>query len=219
MSALAIGVGASIVGEASAAVVLSNFPGSGPDLPGSTGGHAVQFTTGAGSWSLQSGSFYGMFSTSVTLEIWTVSGNTNPNAGTLLGSASTSDGAGLSVGGSQNHEVTFSSDVALAASTTYWAVFTSIDFRAPTTTTLATAQNSSGWSGESTSLAYVFNGSSQQFEWNSANNIFYQLNATSASAVPGAGIAGLATLGLAGVSRRRRRCLGRAQRARSARQS
>lgn len=204
VSAIAIGVGASIVGEASAAVVLSNFPGSGPDLPSSTRGHAVQFTTGAGSWSLQSGSFYGMFSTSVTLEIWTVSGNTDPNAGTLLGSASTSDGAGLSAG-SQNHEVTFSSDVALAASTTYWAVFTSIDFRAPTTTTLATAQNSSGWSGESTALAYVFNGSSQQLEWNSADNIFYQLNATSASAVPGAGLAGLATLGFAGVSRRRRR--------------
>ena len=203
VSALAVCVGASVAGEASAAVVLSNFPGSGPDLPGSTGGHAVQFTTGAGSWRLQSGSFYGMFSTSVTLEIWTVSGNTNPNAGTLLGSASTSDGAGLSVGGSQNHEVTFSSDVALAASTTYWAVFTSIDVRAPTTTTLATAQNSSGWSGESTSLAYVFNGS--QFEWNSTTNIFYQLNATSVSAVPGAGLAGLATLGFAGVSRRRRR--------------
>lgn len=203
VSAIAIGVGASIVGESSAAVVLSNFPGSGPDLPGSTGGHAVQFTTGAGSWSLQSGSFYGMFSTSVTLEIWTVNGNTNPNAGTLLGSASTSNGEGISSGGSQNHEVTFSSDVALAAFTTYWAVFTSIDVRAPTTTTLATAQNSSGWSGESTSLAYVFNGS--QFEWNSTTNIFYQLNATSVSAVPGAGLAGLATLGFAGVSRRRRR--------------
>lgn len=205
VSALAIGVGASIVGEASAAVVLSNFPGTGPDLPSPSGGLAVQFTTGAGSWSLQSGSFYGMFSTSVTLEIWTVNGNTNPNAGTLLGSASTSNGEGISFGGSQNHEVTFSSDVALAAFTTYWAVFTSGDLRAPTTTTLATAQNSSGWSGGSTALSYDFNASTQQSEWNSANNLFYQLNATSASAVPGAGLAGLATLGFAGVSRRRRR--------------
>ena len=202
VSALAIGVGASIVGEASATVVLSNGPGTGTAGP-TRYGHAVQFTTGAGAWNLNSVSFYATFTSPVTLQIWTVNGASSPVAGTLVGSES------LSLPGIimplDTYTISFSgSGLSLAGATSYWAVLTSDYFVPPETATAPTAQNGSGWSGSSSAFSRFWNGSA--YEWtNEADNIYYSLNATSASAVPGAGLAGLATLGFAGVSRRRRR--------------
>jgi len=199
VSAIAVCVGASFAGEASAGIVLSNLPGSGT---GSfSRGHAVQFTTGSGSWNLQSASFYGAFSFSVSLEIWTVDGTSSPVAGTLVGSTSVSGGALVPA----TYDLVFSgSGLSLDASTSYWAVFTSIFFAAPETATVPSTQNNSGWSGSDSAFSNI-DGPNFEPVWTAATNIVYSLNATSVSVIPGAGVAGLATLGLAGFARRRRR--------------
>lgn len=203
---------ASLAMPADASVVLSNlasYTGSGtthffaPTVQGAT-----MFTTGSGPWTVSTVSMRGFLSIPGTIAIWSsatpASGPHSDVPGTLVATSAAAT-AGPSTG-EINFDFTGGSPVTLSGGTKYWLVFGtgggSMGFRQ--TTTAATAQAGSGWSGTATSLTW---NTSTQASWDvsTQNNysFFYSIGVT-ASAVPGGG--GIATIALAasGVRRRRR---------------
>lgn len=202
-----------MAGSANASAVLSNlsaFTGSEPlSFYSVSAQGATQFTTGGGSWTLTSISMRGFASIPGTMEIWT---DAAPGSGSLASVPGTrvATSATAVAGASQAIDFDFTSGgtVTLAGGTTYWMVFngpsSSMGFRQ--STTAATAQGGSGWSGVTNSL---FRSVSTQPTWADAtlNNysLFYSINAT-ASAVPGgSGVAWMASFAAGAIARRRRR--------------
>lgn len=196
------GVVASLVGAADAQVVLSNLSSYVSPPPSSqwyTVNHiksaAIQFSTGAGSWSLNQVHLKGGFSFVSTMQIWS---NVAGQPGAAVGTS-----APL-VADYPNRDIRYGfSGVTLSANTDYWMVFSGGWIDAFLTTATPTASGSSGWGGNTTSLRK--NGANP---WTaSADTFFYEIQATSlgGGAVPLPGAAGLAACGLLGLSRRRRR--------------
>lgn len=196
-SILASVAAATVVSSADASVVLSNLPGSGSSGL-NMGGRAMLFTTGSGSWNLQSATVFGLHCQAATFAIWTDS------AGSLGSLFATGSYAGTALG-SGNLTATFTGTT-LAGNTNYWFVFTSGFAVTYDTSTVASAQNSSGWVGYGNSLEQNL-GSSTWLA--SATTTYFEVAATVAGGggggVPLPGAAGLAACGLAGLSRRKRR--------------
>ncbi len=196
-SVLASVAAATVVSSADASVVLSNLPGSGASGL-NIGGRAMLFTTGSGSWNLQSATVFGSHSAAASFEIWTDS------TGSLGSLFATGSYAGTTFG-SGNLTATFTGTT-LAGNTNYWFVFTSGFAVTYDTSTVASAQNSSGWVGYGNSLEQNI-GSSTWLA--SATTTYFEVAATvsggGGGGVPLPGAAGLAACGLAGLSRRRRR--------------
>lgn len=199
----------SLAAPASGSVVLSNlsaFGGSeGLTFTSATAQAATRFTTGSGAWTLSAISMRGFASMSGTMEIWT---DAPPGSGPLSSIPGTFVAtSGVSVAGlSQAIDFDFTPGTTLAGGTSYWMVFngpgSSIGLRQ--SSTAATPQGGSGWSGEATSL---YRSGATPPAWADATpnafSFFYAISVTP-TAIPGGGVAAI-LLAASGIGGRRRR--------------
>lgn len=193
-SALASLAAASLATFTDASVVLSNLPGSNASGTNS-GNRAMKFTTGSGSWTLESATVYAYSSGTLFMEIWTdaagtlgsvfATGSMGPNPFPWTTGDKTATFTGTTLAGNTNYWLVFGNTGPFSATLTY------------DTSTVATQQNLSGWIGYGTSLDYNYSTAT----WNaSATSTWFAINA-----VPAPGAAGLAACALFARSRRRRR--------------
>lgn len=175
-------------------------PGSSSSLATATRG--VTFTVGANAITLDQATFgmYGNADGNAGVGLRLYAGSTA--SGTALQTVSASSVA-LSTIGNGGTQVTFNTSGWLLAANTQYTVAAYNDYGVVTDVTprLGTSTESSGsWTSNGLTFNRFTAGSSA-----ASDNYYVALSGTIAGAVPGAGFASLATLGLAGASRRRRR--------------
>ena len=215
VAVLAVVMGAGV--SQAATVALDNTNGGALTLAGSTGSitsfswNFKVFTVGSSNATISS-MVMGMYSTTVstyniTWELYAVDVSNNP---TGLALATDTQSQGFTTTSSSAY-YTFTTGGTLAsysmqAGQTYGLLFksdaatTSLSWTAPSPANL--------YSGGTSGFTFVANRRTTNSGSSYSNNNYYnawQMNVNAASAVPGAGLAGLASIGLAGVSRRRRR--------------
>jgi len=213
---------AAMAGSAGAATVtaLDNTAGETATLAGSLGSLTSSrwnfkvFTVGSSNATISS-MVMGMYSSTastynITWELYAVDGSNNPTGSVLA--SDTQSQSFTSVNASSYYTFTTGGTLAsysMQAGQTYGLLFKSD----AATTTLSWTETSAGTvyspgSPVSSGFTFVANRRTTNSGSSYSDNGYYnawQLNVNAASAVPGAGLAGLATVGLAGVSRRRRR--------------
>ena len=212
-------IAAAIHGSASAAVVsaLDNTANGTAALLGNLGSLTSSrwnfkvFTVGSSNATISS-MVMGMYSTQVTTynitwELYAVDGSNNPTGSVLASDTQSQSFTNTNV----SSYYTFTTGGTLAsysmqANQTYGLLFKSD----AATTTLSWTETSAQtvYSPGSSGFSFVANRRTTNSGSSYSDNGYYnawQMNVNAASAVPGAGLAGLAMVGLAGVSRRRRR--------------
>jgi len=210
---------AAMAGSAGAATVtaLDNTVGETAALAGSLGSLTSSrwnfkvFTVGSSNATISS-MVMGMYSSTastynITWELYAVDGSNNPTGSVLA--SDTQSQSFTSVNASSYYTFTTGGTLAsysMQAGQTYGLLFKSD----AATTTLSWTETSAGtvYSPGSSGFSFVANRRTTNSGSSYSDNGYYnawQLNVNAASAVPGAGLAGLATVGLAGISRRRRR--------------
>lgn len=212
-------IAAAIHGSASAAVVsaLDNTANGTAALAGNLGSLTATnwnlkvFTVGSSNATISS-MVMGMYSSTVstyniTWELYAVDGSNNPTGSVLA--SDTQSQSFTSVNASSYYTFTTGGTLAsysMQAGQKYGLLFKSD----AATVTLSWTQTSTNqvYSPGSSSFTYDANRRTTNSGSSYSDNGYYnawQMNVNAAAAVPGAGLAGLATLGLAGIARRRRR--------------
>ena len=217
VAVLAVVMGAGV--SQAATVALDNTNGGAATLSGTLGSitsfswNFKVFTVGSSNATISS-MVMGMYSTTVstyniTWELYAVDGSNNPTGSALA--TDTQSQSFTSTGGPNSAYYTFTTGGTLAsysmqAGQTYGLLFKSD--ASTTSLSWTTPSPAPAYSVGTSGFTFVANRRTTNSGTSYTSNTYYnawQMNVSGASAVPGAGLAGLASIGLAGVSRRRRR--------------